>query len=193
MKPQLPPEDGPKANLDELALRAKAGDEEAFSALYSELLTPVYRFVYFRVPRQQDAEDLTSEIFFRVLRGLPNFQQRAGVPFAAWVFRLARNAVIDFHRAKKEVVEIPEDTPELRTTGHTPARAESALEHQRLRKALDKLPPTQGLVVSLSYLAERSTAEIANMLGRSETAVRLLRFRGLARLRRHFPTDTADE
>ena len=76
-----------------LATRATAGDAEAFGALYDRYVDAVYRYVYYRVRNEAEAEDVTSEVFFKALRAMPRYRPRQ--PFLAWLYRIARNAVID--------------------------------------------------------------------------------------------------
>src|SRR3974390_1073231 len=90
-----------RAAVDELVERAKHGEEDAFIAIYDAFADRLYRYVVFRVRNHADAEDLVQRIFMKMVEALPRYQQR-GVPFGAWVFSLARNAVIDHGRTRRD-------------------------------------------------------------------------------------------
>ena len=85
------------ADLDDLALAATGGDIEAVARLYDQLVDPIHRYVALRVRRREDAEDITQLVFERIVVALPRYRHH-GKPFRAWVFRIARNAVVDYHR-----------------------------------------------------------------------------------------------
>src|ERR1700692_3548847 len=94
-----------EATIDGLVLRAKAGDAEAFGQLFDHYHQPVYRFIAFRVTRPSDAEDLTQTVFVKALEALPRYEAR-GIPFGGWLFRLARNTVIDHVRTRHEHADL---------------------------------------------------------------------------------------
>ena len=91
----------------QLTAQALQGDKEAFGDLYEYYLEEVYRYVFYRVSNEADAEDLTEQVFLKVWENLPNFQQR--VPFKAWLYRIARNTVIDHYRTRKKNFPINEN------------------------------------------------------------------------------------
>src|SRR4051812_38139996 len=93
------------AALERLVEQAKAGDATAFGELFDHYHEPIYRYVASRVHRPTDAEDLTQAVFVKALEALPRYETR-GVPFGGWLFRLARNAVIDFVRTRHDHVEL---------------------------------------------------------------------------------------
>src|ERR671931_2725644 len=93
------------AALDRIVDEARGGDPEAFAAIFDRFHEPVYRYIVSRVYRPADAEDLTQLVFVKVLEALPRYESR-GVPFGGWLFRLARNAVIDFVRTRHEHSEL---------------------------------------------------------------------------------------
>ncbi|MGZ6269651.1 MAG: RNA polymerase sigma factor, partial [Candidatus Limnocylindrales bacterium] len=94
-----------EAAVEQLVAAARGGDAEAFGRLFDHYREPVYRYIASRIRRPTDAEDLTQIVFVKVLEALPRYESR-GVPFAGWLFRLARNTVIDFVRTHREHVEL---------------------------------------------------------------------------------------
>lgn len=167
----------PAADDDErLLIEAAQHDPTRFAALYEANLGRVYAYVARRVQDRHEAEDLTAEVFHQALRNLPRFEWR-GVPFAAWLFRIAANAIVD--RAKRIARDrnLPEpDAP--------PEVSLEEVEHRaRLFRLVDLLPADQGRVIVMRFGEQKNIREIAGELGRSEGAVKQLQLRGLQTLR----------
>lgn len=163
---------------------AQSGDSEAFGELYERYAPRVFRYLYAHLDNRLDAEDLTEEIFLRVWKTLGSYQEQ-GVPFLAFLFRVARNALIDHYRrsAKGEQEESIDDI-HLRDRAPEPVEAVTAtLEHQRLRQVMDQLREDYRTVLALRFLSELSPEETARVMGRSAGAVRVLQHRALAALR----------
>jgi RNA polymerase sigma-70 factor, ECF subfamily len=167
---------GPRAEAKErLLVQAAQKDPSRFVELYENNFERVYAFIVRRVRDRSVAEDLTSDVFHKALAALPNFDWR-GIPFAAWLFRIASNVVADqWKRAAKEVVE---DPPEAGT--------DVSLEVEQrvhLFRMVEQLPADQRRVIGMRFAEDKSIREIAQELGRSEGAVKQLQFRGLKTLR----------
>jgi RNA polymerase sigma-70 factor (ECF subfamily) len=168
---------------DPRVARARAGDELAFTELYDEYAPRVYRFLLLRVRQPADAEDLLQRVFLKVIEALPGFEER-GLPFGAWLFRIARNTAIDFERARRaasvldDLVEQPDELP------GPAALAEQALARARVREALATLTDEQRDVVAYRFLAGLGPAEIGRLMGKREGTVRALQFRALQALRK---------
>ena len=165
----------------ELVLLAKDGDPEAFGLLYDNYLERIYRYIYFRVTDEQTAEDLASQVFCKAWENLDRYKP-SGAPFEAWLYTIARNAVIDHYRTRKETVSLDEITT---LAGNGPApdeEAELQFETESLRDALQVLTDEQQQVLTLKFISGMSTDEIANMLGKRPGAVRALQMRGLQAL-----------
>lgn len=168
---------------DRLVSRAKAGDAEAFGALYDAYAERVYRFLLIRVGQPADAEDLLQQVFLRVIESLPRYEQR-GLPFGAWLFRIARNAAIDFGRARRITGRLdPADAWAVDPL--EPAElVERAAELAALRTALDALSSEQRDVIVYRFFAGLSHAEIGALVGKREGNVRVIQHRALDALRR---------
>jgi len=162
---------------DERALvEAAKGDPNRFSELYEIHFDRVYAYVARRVRDRHEAEDLTSEVFHKALANIRQFEWR-GAPFAAWLFRIAANAIADHvHRIAKE--QSFADGDESREAG-----IEQARRTAEIFGLLSSLPEDQRRVLEMRFVEERSIREIAAVLGRSEGAIKQLQFRGLQNLR----------
>ena len=171
------------ASLDEMARAATDGDVEAVGRLYDALVGPIYRYVALRVRRREDAEDVTHLVFERIVGALPRYRHN-GRPFAAWAFRIARNAVIDHQRRLRPTEPLgaiaePSDGVELEALS---LRDE---EIRELRAALRHLTPDQREALALRYAAGLSAEEAAQIMGRQAGTIRGLTFRAIEALRRH--------
>ena len=170
------------ATIDELARAACAGDADAVGRLYDELVTPIYRYVAVRVRRREDAEDITHQIFERIVAALPRYRDN-GKPFSAWAFRIARNAVID-HVRRARPVEPLEMAPEPRDEIGLEQITLRGEEIRELRNAIRELTPDQQEALALRYAAGLSAEEAAQAMGRRAGTVRGLTFRAIEALRR---------
>ncbi|MBI4119807.1 MAG: sigma-70 family RNA polymerase sigma factor [Parcubacteria group bacterium] len=167
----------------ELITRAIGGEAEAFGKLYDHYLPKIYRFILMKVSRREEAEDLTHQVFLSAWQNINTYQSR-GYPFSSWLYRIARNAVIDYMRTKKETFTIEDIENE--------PRIEPAVEHQidlklgiaPVFEAVRKLASEQQEVIMMKFVDELSNQEIAEALGKSEGAIRLIQHRALNKLKR---------
>lgn len=166
---------------DELVQRAKA-EPEAFGHLYDRYVDKVYNYIYHRVGNHHDAEDLTARTFHRALVNIGSYVDR-GVPFSAWLFRIAHNLVANWHRdqGRRETVTLDDGLPSPRT--HPEALAENAEEEGLLLDAIRSLPDDRQKLLVFKFGEGLSNAEIARHLGRSEGAIKSLYHRTLLALR----------
>jgi RNA polymerase sigma-70 factor (ECF subfamily) len=176
----------PEDETQVLVERAQGGDGAAFAALYDVFAPRIYRFFRFRVITAESAEDLTQRVFLKMIEQLPKYEPR-GIPFAAWVFRVARNAWIDEDRTARPTVPLGVLVEAAATTVGPHEAAVAAMESETLRTAVATLPPDQREVIASRFFAGLSCRETATLMGKSEGSVRVLQHRALAALRRHMP------
>jgi RNA polymerase sigma-70 factor (ECF subfamily) len=163
--------------------RAKRYDQKAISELYKRHVQNIYRYIYYRVGDVNMAEDLTADVFLRALEGLAGFTYR-GVPFSAWLYRIAHARVMDHFRqqARRELLPLDE---RLVATGKGPqATVEARLDCEELQSAIAQLTTDQQQVIILKFVEGLSNAEAARILGKTEGAVKALQHRALNSLQR---------
>jgi RNA polymerase sigma-70 factor (ECF subfamily) len=173
---------------DEVALKLAAqGDQEAFGVLYERYVSRIYSYIYYRTGNQHDAEDLTARVFFRALRHVENYKDR-GLPLSAWLYRIAHNLVANWHRDNSRRKEIPLD--EIILVRHGGDLPEMVLieneEKENLLNVLHRLPSDRQQLILLKFVEHLSNAEIGQVMGRSEGAVKSLYHRTLLSLRDDF-------
>ena len=162
---------------------AQAGDAWAFGRLFDHYHLPVYRFVASRVRRPSDAEDLTQLVFVKALEALPRYELR-GIPFGGWLFRLARNTVIDFVRTSHEHADLAQSADRAGTDAGPDELAVTRQEIDAVGAALSTLTDDQRDAIALRFFAGLSAREAAEVMGKQEGTVRGLQFRAIAALRR---------
>jgi RNA polymerase sigma-70 factor (ECF subfamily) len=166
-----------------LIARATRGDERAFTQLYDRHADRVYRHIFYRVDRTEDAEDLTQQVFLLAWRGLKGYQPTRS-PFIAWLLTIAHNTLVTFYRRQKtafslDAAEIDWPSPEEMEKG-----AEVRLDHERVRQAMRMLRADYQQVLALRFLEDLGHREIAGAIGKSEANVRVIQYRALHELRR---------
>lgn len=167
-----------------LVHQAKSGDSEAFAQLYDAYMERVYRYVYFRVSDEQTAEDLASQVFLKAWEGLERYQIN-GSPFVAWLYTIAHNLVIDHYRTRKEAVGLDEIIPLAAEDESLDEQVGASFDLQIMREVLEILNEEQQQVLTLRFIAELSTEEIAKAMGKREGAVRALQMRALQMMSKH--------
>lgn len=177
------------AALDRIVAAAQTGDAEAFTALFDHYHGPVYRYIVSRVHRPTDAEDLTQLVFVKALEALPRYEAR-GVPFGGWLFRLARNVVIDHVRTRHDHVGLDELLERPDGTRGPDDEAMTRHDIEAMAAALADLTDEQREVIELRFFAGLSAREAAEAMGKQEGTIRGLQFRAIAALRRRLGLDT---
>jgi RNA polymerase sigma-70 factor (ECF subfamily) len=172
---------------DTTLVRAAQEDARAFGRLYERYLPRVYRYLRVRTPTAEDADDLVQQVFLRAYAALPRYQER-GAPFAAWLFRIARNVASDAGRRRRDHVAwdgLPDvpcdadgDDPESQVL-----RRETA---GQIRTLLARLDPGKRELLALRFAAGLSSREIGAVTGKSEAAIKKLLTRLLHQLREHY-------
>ncbi len=167
-----------------LVQRAIANDRDAFANLYENNVARVSRYVYYRVHSQVDAEDITQEVFIRAWKAINRYSPR-GVSFGAWLIAIAHNLIIDHFRAKKQVIPLDSVADTLPSNDKSPtALSEVNFDRIQVKQAVFKLAPDKQKVVVMRFVDGLSCAEVAQLLNKSEGAVRVIQHRALKDLRR---------
>jgi RNA polymerase sigma-70 factor, ECF subfamily len=169
--------------LDRLVAEAQRGDPEAFGRIFDAYVGPIHRFIASRVNRPSDAEDLTQLVFVKALEALPRYEAR-GIPFGGWLFRLARNAIIDQVRTRRDHLSLVAAVTRETEDAGPEAMASLRDDLDRVARALLELTDDQREVIELRFFAGLSVRETADAMGRQDGTVRGLQFRALAALRR---------
>jgi RNA polymerase sigma-70 factor (ECF subfamily) len=163
---------------------ASGGNPEAFSFLYEKNVTRIYNYIYYRIGSASDAEDITSRVFYRAFGHINSYVDK-GVPFSAWLYRIAHNLIANWHRDNLRRKEVPlEDHLDLPHKADQPERMlEKNQEKILLMKAIRRISADRQQLILLKYLEDLSNAEIAQIMGRSEGAIKSLYHRALIALR----------
>jgi len=183
-------EEGSNTNADDpeqqaLLEKARRADTVALGEIYDQYADKIYAYIYHRVGQAELAEDLTAQVFMRMLEAV-----RTGhgwqTSFSGWLYRIAHNIVIDHYRRKGRAtfVDIDDAAPMQAPSGDPVASTESQFERQRLRQALAELTDEQSQVISLRFLEDLSIAEVAVVMQKTEGAVKALQYRAVIALRR---------
>jgi RNA polymerase sigma-70 factor (ECF subfamily) len=169
------------SDIETLIAQARQGDDDAITQLYQLYAQPIFRYISYRVTAQADAEDLTTEVFIRMVEGLPNYQI-TGAPFEAWLYRIAAARIADFHRKTSRRPQ--SDLTEWIEAENLPVEEQIHRREQlaSLREALERLTEEQQMVLLLRFIERKSHADVARILGKSETAVKSIQHRALSQL-----------
>jgi len=176
---------------ESLVQRAKQHDQEAFAQLYDEYFDKIYRYVALKIGDRIEAEDMTQQVFLKALQSISSFKWK-GVPFSAWLYRIAHNQVVDYLRRNKRrpatlfdeslVSSDSENNPQL--------MAERNIDTERLLSATQRLTDAQREVISLRFTGELSTAQVAEIMGKSQGAVKALQHSAIVALRKTLLVET---
>ena len=171
--------------VDEKALIEQAKeDKEAFGQLYELYVDRIYNYVYYRTGNVADAEDLTAKIFVRAMKHMPRYQDQ-GVPFSAWLYRIAHNLVANWHRdhSRRQIVAL-DDITHWHVGDESPEFATQLMEDKAsLISSIRRLPSDRQELLILKFVERLSNAEIGDIMGRSEGAIKSLYHRTLLSLR----------
>ena len=176
-----------KMSEEQLIKRAKLGDKVAISTLYEKHVDQIFRYIAYRVP-ENDAEDLTAEVFVRMVESLPKFEY-TGAPFEAWLYRIASARVADFHRkrGRRQVDEISEAMSDEKPLPEE--KIQEKQEHRQLREALSQLSPEDQQILILRFVERKSHEEVAEIVGKNPSAIRTAQHRALKKLASHLNAD----
>ncbi len=175
-----------------LVKKAQQGDSDAYGKIYDALFPGIYRFVKFRV-HDELAEDVTADVFVKAWQKIDKYKEKKAVPFSAWVYRIARNTVIDTYRKQEQLVELTdqhEDGDELNLADSEIKRKNLVSEVQA---AMSRLPKRYFDVLHLTYIAHLSNEDAAQVLKIKDGALRTLKSRALLKLKEYLPPELADQ
>lgn len=173
-----------EADEEQLLAKAMQFDDAALGELYDRYETKIYGYIYRRTGDQVLAEDLTAQVFLKMLESIRD-QKAWHSSFSGWLYRIAHNLVVDTYRRKGRhgAVDL-EEAPQTAAESQNPEVAvEQTLDAERLRSAIRRLTEEQAEVVSLRFLEGYSIAEVADMMNRTEGAIKALQYRAVATLR----------
>ncbi|MBT3391227.1 MAG: sigma-70 family RNA polymerase sigma factor [Chloroflexi bacterium] len=173
---------------DQVVERASLGDLQAFGELYDRYVERIYNYIYFRTGNTFDAEDLTERVFFRAIQHIKKYENR-GLPIAAWLYRIAHNLVANWYRDNSRRQEIPLDVFEFSLTfpGDLPETAMLKAEEQDdLLYVIRQLPEERQQLLILKFVEQLTNAEIGQIMGRTEGAIKSLYHRTLLALRKEY-------
>src|SRR6476619_3354358 len=179
------------AAIERLVTEAREGDAWAFGMIFDHYHEAIYRFIASRVRRPSDAEDLTQLVFVKALEALPRYESR-GVPFGGWLFKLARNAVIDHVRTRHDHVDLDGAATRPGDEAGPDEVTVARPELDEVAAALAALTDEQRDAIALRFFAGLSAREAAEVMGKQEGTIRGLQFRAIAALRRQLRIDEPD-
>lgn len=176
-------------DLRELVARAKTRDPGAISELYGRYAGLVLRYLYLRVAEHELAQDLTQEVFIKIIHGIERFEYRDEKAFLGWLYTIAAN-VLHSHQRRRRVVSTPFDTREDLIDQRTQDDAHVITDRVALQQAIEQLTRDQQQVLALRFFADMSNSEIAGMLRRTEGAVKAIQHRALQSLHKILNRET---
>ena len=167
----------------DIVRRAQLYDDDALQSLYQKYYPKIYNYAFLQMGDVQAAEDLASDVMLKMIESLRSYSFR-GLPFGAWVFRIARNRLIDLHRRRKRRGEVDLSETLASTLANPHSMAERALERGQLQIAMKHLTDEQRQVIVLKFIQGFDNRSVGRIMGRSEGAIKSLQHRALASLRR---------
>ncbi|MBN1494141.1 sigma-70 family RNA polymerase sigma factor [Candidatus Peregrinibacteria bacterium] len=174
----------PEKDIEQLVIRSQKGDSEAFSKLYDEYFTPIYRYIFFKV-RKDEAEDILETLFLKAWENIKSYKKRKNVNFKSWLFRIAHNLVVDHYRLSRTHQELDPRMSDPKKEANPLERVQRSLNNESLKSALGKLKKKYRDVIVLKFINELSNEEVSRVLKKSEGSVRILQFRALKALKEH--------
>ncbi len=177
-------------DLDERTLvqRAIARDQEAYGALYDRHVVRVYRHIYYMVGNTAEAEDLTAQAFLQGWVAIERYQIR-GAPFVSWLLRIAHNLGVSYLRSRKESAQLPETLQDHGSQRNPEEAIQQRLDGERVRNAILQLRDEQRRVIILRFVEDLDYQEVAEIVGKSVAAVRVIQHRALNALRKQMQRD----
>lgn len=172
-------------DMDDVQLVALAAhDKDAFGELYERYMTRIYNYIYYRTGNAHDAEDLTAKVFHRAIGRMKTYEEK-GVPFQAWLYRIAHNLVANFHRdeGRRKIIPLDDYIAQSLRSEAPEKQLEDSEEQAALLRAIRRLPQERQDLLVMKFVDNLSNAEIGAILGRTEGAIKSLYHRTLLALR----------
>jgi RNA polymerase sigma-70 factor (ECF subfamily) len=173
-----------QAPEDQDLIRRAASDPEAFGELYTRYVRRIYSYIYYRTGDHQEAEDLTARVFQRAMHHIGRYRDQ-GVPFSAWLYRIAHNLVANWHRdrSRRQIVPLDERILASGTSSHPEVATVQREEQRQMLDVVRMLPPDRQELLILKFVEQLSNAEIGHVMGKTEGAIKSLYHRTLSSLR----------
>ncbi len=174
-------------------IRAAQQDPRAFRPLYQRYYEQIFRYIFRRCEEEAEAADICSQVFLKALKQLPKYENR-GLPFSAWLYRIASNEISMFYRRQKKQRVVSADTSLFReladdSVGEGQERQSLEIKEQQLRKLLKTLKPEELSLIEWRFFEQRPFAEIASLLEISEANAKMRTYRLLTKLRKKMPNN----
>ena len=177
---------GAQNEVSDLVMKAQGGDQSSFALLYERFFDQIFRYVSFKTGSLTEAEDITGEVFVRMIESIHRFKWQ-GHPFSSWLFRIAHNLIVDYFRKKGKKALVPlegaaENLPSAQVD--VDGRLDIELAMYEIRRAMKGLTDLQREVISMRFAGGLSVAETARAIGKKDNAVKALQHAGLKKLRK---------
>ena len=171
---------------NKLVKRAKNGDSKAFGELYDSHISPIYRFVLLKVSDKANAEDITQHVFLNAWQNIHKYESRPGIPFSSWLYRIAKNAVIDHYRTSRDHldIELVSEKSIVALSDESEEKIDNAFQLELVKKSLTHLRDDEQSVVILKFVDGLSTKEVASALEKTQGAIRVIQHRALKKLQK---------
>ncbi|MCH7625165.1 MAG: sigma-70 family RNA polymerase sigma factor [Chloroflexi bacterium] len=176
---------GPQNEVSDLVRKAQEGDQSSFALLYERFFDQIFRYVSFKTGSPTEAEDITGEVFVRMIESIHRFKWQ-GHPFSSWLFRIAHNLIVDYFRKKGKKALVPlEGSADNLRSAHVDVdrRIDLEIAMDEIRRAMEGLTDLQREVISMRFAGGLSVAETARAIGKKDNAIKALQHAGLKKLR----------
>jgi RNA polymerase sigma-70 factor, ECF subfamily len=171
----------PRDKLEQILRQAQAGQDAALTTLYNTYFERIYKFIYYRVSHKETAEDLTEDVFVKLFKKLKGLEQLAA--FEGWMFQIARNQVIDYYRRKKQLIPLEEVENTLEYETNIVDIVNLQTEQVIFIKLLKELTAEQQQVIKLKFLEDIDNDIIAQLMNKTEGAIRVIQHRAITKLK----------
>lgn len=168
--------------IEALVIGSQKGDSEAFAKIYDVYVTPIFRYIFYKVKRE-DVEDLTEILFLKAWENIRKYKKRKNTTFKSWLFRIAHNLVVDHYRLTREHASLDPRMSDTKRESDPVQVVKINLSNERLNVAISKLRKNHQQIILLKFINELSNEEISKILKKSEGSIRILQFRALKELK----------